>query len=447
MKVNLVFIFCLFFLVFPNSNAYSEGKTKVVFAGFAINAEYSDLNDVAKYTWAVLQDAKGGDNVIDKTLANFTENITTEYLDISYLEISKSTSKIAMAVFLDQEIFEVNKFEDDPSDNEPGVCAIIKVSTCYYYKINNQYQIIFFDFEKMNFIYSIPFDRPYTYGPIAEELDDKKRKQLFKTYYSNENNWLACPEDSKDEDGIQALINIAGDCKRTYAGILKDRKIKKFYNMYLGINPAPEGFEINESKTKALIPEKFIKNPNLLKRLIGNYILGEIGYVHAVPIVPYISKKGGYGIGNVLQLKFANQNEAQELELPIPDYYIDLYLRGLIKKEYKKDANVENLTWWIYGAGLNIKIYGPLKEYLNVEMTKAHFMKIYDFIKLNKINDFANILAFTLQPLSVEFAEKINSDFKNKEDKIWLEKITKKTGNPEEFNILKNKFNEIATSN
>ena len=40
-------------------------------------------------------------------------------------------------VFLDQEIFEVNKFEDDPSDDEPGVCAIIKVSTCYYYKINN----------------------------------------------------------------------------------------------------------------------------------------------------------------------------------------------------------------------------------------------------------------------------------------------------------------------
>ena len=104
-------------------------------------------------------------------------------------------------------------------------------------------------------------------GPTRAELDDKGRKQLFTTYYSNEHNWLACPEDSKDEDGIQALINIAGDCERTYAGILKDRKIKKFYNMYLGINPAPEGFEINESKTKALIPEKFIKNPNLLKRL------------------------------------------------------------------------------------------------------------------------------------------------------------------------------------
>ena len=188
-----------------------------------------------------------------------------------------------------------------------------------------------------------------------------------------------------------------------------------------------------------------IKNipDDLLKRQVANYFLGEIALKHNVPIVPYYE---GVGVGGTLKAKYANRNEVFNLKIPEPTYYVDFLIRGFLKKEFKKDANVENLTWWIYGAGLNIRVYSSVKEYLNIETTKANYVKIPDYIKLSKTNDFANLIEFTIFPLSVEFAENINSDFKNKEDRKWLEKITKKTGTPEEFKLLSDLFIKIANS-
>ena len=125
---------------------------------------------------------------------------------------------------------------------------------------------------------------------------------------------------------------------------------------------------------------------------------------------------------------------------------MDFLIRGFIKKKFKNDANVENLTWWIYGAGINLKFYEPLlnKEFLNIAMTKADYKKIPNIMKLNSVNEFVNIYQLTLKPLSEEFSNIIGSDFKNKNDIEWLKKITKNKSNPENIKKLHKLFLRLS---
>ena len=125
---------------------------------------------------------------------------------------------------------------------------------------------------------------------------------------------------------------------------------------------------------------------------------------------------------------------------------MDFLIRGFIKKKFKNDANVENLTWWIYGAGINLKFYEPLlnKEFLNIAMTKADYKKIPNIMKLNSVNEFVNIYQLTLKPLSEEFSNIIGSDIKNKNDIEWLKTITKNKTNPENVKKLHNLFIRLS---
>ena len=125
---------------------------------------------------------------------------------------------------------------------------------------------------------------------------------------------------------------------------------------------------------------------------------------------------------------------------------MDFLIRCFIKKKFKNDANVENLTWWIYGAGINLKFYEPLlnKEFLNIAMTKADYKKIPNIMKLNSVNEFVNIYQLTLKPLSEEFSNIIGSDFKNKNDIEWLKKITKNKSNPENIKKLHKLFLRLS---
>ena len=123
-------------------------------------------------------------------------------------------------------------------------------------------------------------------------------------------------------------------------------------------------------------------------------------------------------------------------------------MRGFVKKEYKKDSNVKDLTWWIYGTGINLRFYEPLleKEYLHVKLTKANYKKIPDILNLTKTNDFLNIINLTYKPLAIEFANILNSDFKNDNDKKWLEKTTKNTTNSKEIIEFKKFLNKISST-
>ena len=78
-------------------------------------------------------------------------------------------------------------------------------------------------------------------------------------------------------------------------------------------------------------------------------------------------------------------------------------------------------------------------------MTKADFKKIPDILNLNKTNEYINIINLTYKPLAIEFANIINSDFKNKDDLEWLKKITKDKTNKKEILEFKKFVDKLAS--
>jgi hypothetical protein len=422
MKVIIAFCFIIFF-----SNNILANKTDVVLTGFSINSDYKDLERSAYYTNKLLNKYSGRQNIIDQTLQK--EVRSNNFNHINILEdsslISNETSKIAMSVFLDQELFEEFKLPEED-------CKKIKITNCYIYNINNYFQIIFFDFDKMTFLKAIPFQSIYISDP-SPKLDDDQIVDLFIKSYED-GKWL------KDPASNQVVKNN----NDTFISIMKDIKINEFYDFYIGVNPSPGGFLLNEEKVINLIPDSFSNNLHLLKRNVANTFLGELALKHNLVVVPYFE---GVGIGNKIRGKYADQSEAFLLQIPEPTYFIDFNLRGFVKQKYKKDAKVKGLTWYVYGAGINLRFYEPLlnKEYLHIKMTKADFKKIPDILMLNKTNEYINIINLTYKPLAIEFSNIINSDFKNNEDLEWLKKITKNETNKKEILEFKNFVDKLAS--
>jgi hypothetical protein len=423
---SFLILFCAFYLF--SGFVYAE-KTDVVYAGFALSAEFSDLNTVVKYTNKIIEKAEKEltQNIIDKSLIEVTKKLDLNHINLSFSEITEETSKIAMSVFLDQEILE--EFPLPIQD-----CKKINLKECYIYRINNQYQIIFFDFKQMTFIKAVPFEGIYISRP-SSKLDEEGKIKLFEESYKN-GNWLLPPATD------QAVKKKSA--KRIYSVIFPLTEVKTFYENYLGVNPSEDGFKINIDKISALTPSHILNNIHLLKRQVANYFLAEIAFKHNVPIVPYYE---GVGVGRTLKVKYINKNEVYNLKIPEPTYYVDFLIRGFLKKEFKKDANVENLTWWIYGSGINLRIYEPFlnKEFLTIAMTKANYKKIPDIMKLDSMNEFVNIYQLTLKPLSEEFANIIGSDFKSKKDKEWLKKVTKDKSKPDDIKKLHQLFTRLST--
>ena len=161
--------------------------------------------------------------------------------------------------------------------------------------------------------------------------------------------------------------------------------------------------------------------------------------------MPYFE---GVGVGNKIRGKYVDQSEAFLLQIPEPTYFIDFNLRGFVKQKYKEDSKVKGLSWYIYGAGINLRFYEPLlnKEYLNIKMTKADFKKIPDILTLNKTNEYINIINLTFKPLAIEFSNIINSDFKKKEDLKWLNKITKNQTNKNEILEFKKFVDKLSST-
>ncbi|MDC1054641.1 hypothetical protein OAU87_03110 [Alphaproteobacteria bacterium] len=419
--------FILFFLIILFSHNVLAAKTDVVLTGFSINAEYKDLERSAYYTNKLLDKYQGRQNIIDQTLQREIRSNTFNHINI--LEdsslISSETSKIAMSVFLDQELFEEFKLPEED-------CKKIKIANCYIYNINNYFQIIFFDFDKMTFLKAIPFQSIYISDPSSKLNDDQIVNLFIKSY--EDGKWLIEP--SSD----QVLKNN----NDTFISIMKDIKINEFYDFYIGVNPSDNGFIINEEKVINLIPDSYANNLHLLKRNVANTFLGELALKHNLVVVPYFE---GVGVGNKIRGKYADQSEAFLLEIPEPTYFIDFNLRGFVKQKYKKDSKVKSLTWYVYGAGINLRFYEPLmdKEYLNIKMTKADFKKIPDILTLNKTNEYINIINLTYKPLAIEFSNIINSDFKNNEDLEWLKKITKKETKKKEILEFKKFIDKIKS--
>ena len=141
-NMNKIVISLFLILITYSFNSIAE-KIDVVWTGFSINADYKDLEKSAYYTNLLLQRYKSSQNIIDATL--LSELNLNKFNNINIFsgtqQLSVETSKIALSVFLDQELFEEFKLPDDD-------CKKINLTECYIYSINNYYQILINDSEE-----------------------------------------------------------------------------------------------------------------------------------------------------------------------------------------------------------------------------------------------------------------------------------------------------------
>lgn len=418
----------LFLILTINSFSVLAEKINVIWTGFSINADYKDLEKSAYYTNLLLQRYQSNQNIIDATLLSqlILNNFNNINIMIGTQQLSEATSKIALSVFLDQELFEEFKLPDDD-------CKKINLPECYIYSINNYYQIIFFDFSKMTFIKAIPFQNIFISDPLAK-LDESQKVDLLELSYQK-GKWL------------NGGSNIQSDEKseNSFIEILNNAKINTYYDSYVGINPNENGFSLNKEKIKDFIPDYIYENIHLLKRHVANTFLGELALKNNIVIVPYFE---GVAIGNKIRGKYADREEAYEITIPEPDFFIDVEIRGFVKKKFKVDENVKGLTWYVYGAGINLKFYEPFlnKVYLDIKMTKADYKKIPDILNLNKTNEFVNIINLTYKPLAIEFSEITSKEISSNERIDWLKKITKDSTNIDDIVVFSEFLDRIKST-
>tara|TARA_B100001057_G_C22843513_1_gene948077 strand:- start:1307 stop:2587 length:1281 start_codon:yes stop_codon:yes gene_type:complete len=418
----------LFLILTINSFSVLAEKINVIWTGFSINADYKDLEKSAYYTNLLLQRYQSNQNIIDATLLSqlILNNFNNINIMIGTQQLSEATSKFALSVFLDQELFEEFKLPDDD-------CKKINLPECYIYSINNYYQIIFFDFSKMTFIKAIPFQNIFISDPLAK-LDESQKVDLLELSYQK-GKWL------------NGGSNIQSDEKseNSFIEILNNAKINTYYDSYVGINPNENGFNLNKEKIKDFIPDYIYENIHLLKRHVANTFLGELALKNNIVIVPYFE---GVAIGNKIRGKYADREEAYEITIPEPDFFIDVEIRGFVKKKFKVDENVKGLTWYVYGAGINLKFYEPFlnKVYLDIKMTKADYKKIPDILNLNKTNEFVNIINLTYKPLAIEFSEITSKEISSNERIDWLKKITKDSTNIDDIVVFSEFLDRIKST-
>jgi hypothetical protein len=161
------------------------------------------------------------------------------------------------------------------------------------------------------------------------------------------------------------------------------------------------------------MPANSINNQNYIKNLIAQTFSKRLSMHHNVALVPYME---GQGIGGTMKLRFVQTDEIYSIQLPNPDYHIDINLKGF-KKVLAKTSASEDL--YLYGSFVDLKIFQP-------DLDKIYFnegLRGVTKIKIPKdqtdVNDWRKYY-YNLEILFNNFSKNII-----KQDKKWMKETTK----------------------
>ena len=133
-----------------------------------------------------------------------------------------------------------------------------------------------------------------------------------------------------------------------------------------------------------------------------------------VAIVPYVE---GMAIGAKMKQQFVNSDIVYDIELPKPDYNIEITIRGF-KKVLAKKSDVNNIYFW--ASFLNLKIYQPDLDKIYMDHNLKNVMKKSIPSQIKDINDWYKFYITTYE-LFDSFSLNIS-----KIDDQWLQKTNKK---------------------
>ena len=384
------FSFLIYFILLNFSYAL-DNKLKVYYSGFSFSNTYESNKSYAKYTVDLIKE-KNSDTGIDIISSKLLKNIKKIKFDKinldtdNLLDFSKYPDEaIVMSIALQYEEF------TQEYNNSSGQYAI------FY---DAYFQILFYDFSDKSLIASIPFD--FEVKKLSKnKLNKNQILDRIKEFYL-------------DDDPFNEL-----------GQIINKFNIKRKYDLRIGVK------NVNiEDRAFEVMPSDSVYNKNSMKNLIAQTLSERISMHHNVALVPYME---GQGIGGKMKLRFVQTDEIYSIELPNPDYYIDINLKGF-KKVLAKTSASENL--YLYGSFVNLKIFQPDldKVYFNEQLRGVTNVKIPKD-QLN-VNDWRKYY-YNLKKLFNNFSKNII-----KQDKKWM-KIATKNKIKKDLKVLNQVLNKV----
>ena len=363
--------FLITFLIWPLTLSAND---KIFYSGFSFSNLYESNLTLVSYSSELIKeiDNQNGLNIISSTLLNTINNSNFLNIDLdteNLLNFDKyPDNAVVMSVALQHE-----EFTQEYNYN----------SKTYVGFYDAYFQILFYDFSNKNLIASIPYD--FEIQILSnEKLNKNQIQSRIKDFYLND----------KPFDLLEQKIN--------------QFSIKQKYDRRIGIT------NVNiEDRAFEVMPADLKKYQNAIKNLIAQTFSKRLSMNHNIAIVPYME---GQSIGNVMKLRFVQTDEVYSIQLPDPDYHININLKGF-KKVLAKTSDVEDL--FLYGSFLDFKILQP-------DLNKVYFdhgLRGVTKIKIPKgqseINDWRKYY-YNMEILFDNFSKNIT-----KQDKKWLKETTK----------------------
>ena len=388
------FLIFIFFLTW--SSQVTASDKKVFYAGFSFSGNYINKSTGIKYTDPLtnIKDQNGIDIISASLLDSIKKTNPKSFkIDFNFADIDKGLEEsVVMSVVLDHEDF---FYEYEP------------ITETYLNNIQMFFQIIFYDFKSRKLIAAIPYDVSMPFF-TKKELNENEIREYIKTFYTT-------GLKSLDTDKTINAFSMVQD-------ILNSFVLKEKYKFRAGVT------KVNfEEKSLQFIPEKFQNNQNYLKNVFAQMFSSRLSLHNDIALVPYTE---GMAIGAKMKQQFVNSDTIYDIELPKPDFNIEISLRGF-KKVLAKKSDVNNIFFW--ASFINLKIFQPElnKTFMNDNLKNV--MKKSIPAQIENINDWYKFYVTTYE-LFDEYS--INIKSLNKE---WI----KKTNDSEDFNKNLNLVNKL----
>ena len=319
LEILVLVLLCYNLSIFNNVSA---NEKKVFYAGFSFSGNYIDKSTGIKFTNHLTNEKnENGLDIISDSLLRSMKKIQPKNFNIDYnfADLEKGLEEsVVMSVILDHENFF--------SEYEP-------ISKTYLNNIQMFFQVIFYNFKTRKLIASIPYDVSVPFF-TKNELTEKEIINHIRNFYT---------KGLKSIDS-QQTINAFTQVEK----ILNNFELKEKYKLRIGVT------SVNfEEKAFFAIPNDYKKNIKPLENIFAQLFSSRLALHNDIALVPYVE---GVAIGAKMKQQFVNSDIIYDIELPKPDYNINITVRGF-KKVLAKKSDINNIYFW--ASFLNLKIYQP----------------------------------------------------------------------------------------
>ena len=393
MKKNFAFLVLSLLLIFNNVSA---NEKKVFYAGFSFSGNYIDKSTGIKFTnYLINEKNENGLDIISDSLLRSIKKIQAKNFNIDYnfADLEKGLEEsVVMSVVLDHENFF--------SEYEP-------ISKTYLNNIQMFFQVIFYNFKTKKLIASIPYDVSVPFF-TKNELTEKEIINHIRNFYT---------KGLKSIDSEQT-INAFTQVEK----ILNNFELKEKYKLRIGVTSV-----IFKDESFFAIPNDYKKNIKPLENIFAQLFSSRLALHNDIALVPYVE---GLAIGAKMKQQFVNSDVIYDIELPKPDFNINITVRGF-KKVLAKKSDVNNIYFW--ASFLNLKIYQPDLNKVYMDDNLKNVIKKSIPSQIQDVNDWYKFYITTYE-LFDDFSLNINNP-----DDEWLKKVN----DSQNFKINMQKIDEL----